>query len=319
MFKKLIVASIATACMASTAHAAYPEKPVTIFVPFPAGQTGDLIARAIGEQLSQRLGQSFIVENRGGAGGRIGTSAASRASNDGYSLLLTSSGPYAIAPALYSEVKYDPVNDFVGIADIALAPQVIAVSNESKIDSFKALVEQAQAQDLSYASAGNGSTQHLTMELLKKEMEFPMVHIPFKGSAESKTQVMSGLIPATSDTLPAVLPQISAGQLKAIAVVDDVRSPYLPDVPTLHEQGYPKLNTVAFFGMVAPAGTPKEAIDTLNQHINEILATPEVQQRFKDMALTVAPKRTPEEFQQHLASEVAKWKGIIDGANVKID
>lgn len=319
MMKKLIAASIATACMASTAFAAYPEKPVTIHVPFPAGQTGDLIARAIGEQLSQRLGQSFVVENRGGAGGRIGTAAVARASNDGYSLLLTSSGPYAIAPALYENVNYDPVKDFVGVADIALAPQVIAVSNESKLDSFKALVEKAKAEDLSFASAGNGSTQHLTMELLKKELGFPMVHIPFKGSAESKTQVMSGLIPATSDTLPAVLPQINAGQLKAVAVVDDVRSPFLPEVPTLHELGYPKLNTVAFFGMVAPKGTPKEAIDTLNQHINEILATPEVQQRFKEMALTVAPKRTPEDFQQHLASEVAKWKQIIQGANVKLD
>lgn len=319
MIKRLFAGCIAGLCMASAAAAAYPEKPVTILVPFPAGQTGDLIARAIGDQLAQRLGQSFIVDNRGGAGGRIGTTTASRARNDGYTLLLTSTGPFAIAPSLYADVNYDPLKDFVAVADIALTPQVIAVSNESGIQNFSELLEQAKTDDLSYASAGNGSTQHLTMELLKKELDFPMLHIPFKGSAESKTQVMSGLIPATSDSLPAVLPQIEAGQLKAIAVVDVERSEYIKDVPTLVEAGYPELSTVAFFGLVAPAGTPQDIVDTLNSHVNEIMGQAEMQQRFREMALTPAPSRTAQEFQRYLADEVEKWAAIIEGAGVSLE
>lgn len=318
MIKRLIAGCIAGFSMASAA-AAYPEKPVTILVPFPAGQTGDLIARAIGEQLSKRLGQSFIVDNRGGAGGRIGTSTAARSRNDGYTLLLTSTGPFAIAPSLYSDVNYDPLKDFSAVADIALTPQVIAVSNESGIASVEELLKMARAEDLSYASAGNGSTQHLTMELLKKELDFPMVHIPFKGSAESKTQVMSGLIPVTSDSLPAILPQIEAKQLKALAVVDVGRSEYIKDVPTLAEAGYPELSTVAFFGLVAPAGTPQDAIDTLNKHVNEIMGQPEMRQRFRDMALTPAPSKSAQEYQQYLADEVEKWAAIINGAGVELE
>lgn len=319
MIKRLIAGCITGLCMASAAASSYPEKPVTIMVPFPAGQTGDLIARAIGDQLGQRLGQSFIVDNRGGAGGRIGTAAASRARNDGYTLLLTSTGPFAISPSLYSDVNYDPLKDFTAIADIAMTPQVIAVSNESGIKSFSELIEKAKAQDLSYASAGNGSTQHLTMELLKKELGFPMVHIPFKGSAESKTQVMSGLIPATSDSLPAVLPQIEAQQLKAIAVVDVKRSEFIKDVPTLAEAGFPELSTVAFFGLVAPAGVPQDVVDTLNKHVNEIMAQEQMQQRFREMALTPAPSRTAQEHQQYLTSEVEKWAAIIKGSGVSIE
>lgn len=319
MIKRLLAACIATLGVATAASAAYPDRPVTIVVPFPAGQTGDLIARAVGEQLSQRLGQSFIVDNKGGAGGRIGTAATARAKNDGYTLLLTSTGPFAIAPSLYANVNYEPLKDFVGIADIATTPQVIAVSNESGIKTFGELVQKAKSSDLSYASAGNGSTQHLTMEMLKKELDFPMVHIPFKGSAESKTQVMSGLIPATSDSLPAVLPQIRAGQIKPVAVVDTKRSEFIPDVPTLGEAGFRDLSTVAFFGLVGPVGMPQEAIETLNKHITEILAGEEMQKRFREMALTPAPKRTAQEYQQYLQQEVEKWARIIKESGVKLE
>lgn len=146
-----------------------------------------------------------------------------------------------------------------------------------------------------------------------------MVHIPFKGSSESKTQVMSGLIPFTSDSLPAILPQIKSGQLKPIAVVDIERSEYLPDVPTLAELGYPKFSTVAFFGLMAPKGTPKEVVDTLNKNVIEILNSPETTKRFEELALTRAKERTPEEFREYLTSEVAKWKKVIDDADAKID
>lgn len=319
MISKLVVGGIAALTLSASVFAAYPDRPVTIMVPFPAGQTGDIIARTVGEQLSKKLGQSFIVENRGGAGGRIGTGFAARSKNDGYTLLLTSSGPFAIAPSLYSTLNYDPLKDFEPVADIAATPQILAVSNQSGINSVEDLLKKARSEDISYATAGNGSTQHLTVELIKQELKAPMVHIPFKGSAESKTQVMSGLIPFTSDSLPAILPQIKSGQIKALAVVDTERSEYLPDVPTLAELGYPKLSTVAFFGLMAPKGTPKEVIDTLNKNVLEILNSPETTKRFEELALTRAKERTPEEFREYLTSEVAKWKKVIDGAGAKID
>lgn len=319
MFKKLIVTGIAGFCVATAAHAAYPDGPVTIVVPFPAGQTGDIIARNIGEQLSKRLGQSFIVENRGGAGGRIGTAYAARGKNDGYTLLLTSTGPFAIAPSLYSTLNYQPLKDFEPVADIAATPQILTVSNESGVKSVEELLKKARSEDLSYASAGNGSTQHLTMELFKQELNVPMVHIPFKGSSESKTQVMSGLIPVTSDSLPAILPQIKSKQLKALAVVDVERSSYLPDVPTLAELGYPKFSTLAFFGLMAPKGTPKEIVDLLNKNVNQILDMPETQQRFEELALTPAKQKTPEQFRQYLTDEVQKWAKVIDAADAKIE
>ncbi len=319
MISKLIVGGVAALTLSASVFAAYPDRTVTIVVPFPAGQTGDIIARTVGEQLSKKLGQAFIVENRGGAGGRVGTGFAARGKNDGYTLLLTSSGPFAIAPSLYSTLNYDPLKDFEPVADIAATPQILAVSNESGIKSVDDLLKKARSEDISYASAGNGSTQHLTVELIKQELKAPMVHIPFKGSSESKTQVMSGLIPFTSDSLPAILPQIKSEQIKALAVVDTERSAYLPDVPTLAELGYPKFSTVAFFGLMAPKGTPKEVVDTLNKSVIEILNSPETTKRFEELALTRAKERTPEEFRQYLTSEVAKWKKVIDDAGAKID
>lgn len=303
----------------ASAWAAYPEKPVTIIVPFPGGQTGDIIARTVGEQLARKLGQPFIIENKAGAGGTLGTGYAARAQNDGYTLLLTSTGPFAIAPSLYSRLTYKPLEDFAAVADIAATPQILAVGAQSGIQSVAQLVEAAKKGDLSYASAGNGSTQHLTMEVFNDETGIKMVHIPFKGSAEAQTQVIGGLIPATSDSLPAILPQIKANKLRALAVLDNERSPFLPDLPTLHEQGYPAFSTVAFFGLLAPKGTDPRIIETLNTQVNEILRAPEVAQRFQTLALTPAKPKTAQQFQDYLGGEVAKWTRIVNDAQVKLD
>jgi len=321
LIRKFLALSAACALLGATAPAvaAYPEKPVTIVVPFPGGQTGDIIARAIGEQLSRKLGQPFIVENRAGAGGSVGTGYAARAANDGYTLLLTSTGPFAIAPALYSKLSYDPVRDFQAVADVATTPQILAVNPAAGIDSVASLVAAAKKTELSFASAGNGSTQHLTMEVFGKEMGIKMLHIPFKGSAEAQTQVMSGLIPVISDSLPAILPQIKGGKLRALAVLDTERSAYLPDLPTLAEQGYRGFSTLAFFGLMAPKGTPKEVVDKLNATVRDILQSPDVQAQFKNLALTPAKLRSADEFGTYLAGEVAKWKKIVDDAGAKID
>lgn len=301
------------------AHA-YPTGTVTIVVPFPAGQTGDIIARTLAVELAKKYGKPFVIDNRPGAGGQIGTTYAARAKNDGSVLLMTSSGPFAIAPVLYpGTLPYQPLRDFSVIVEAATTPQILAVSNDSGIKNVDDLVKAAKAKEITYASAGNGSTQHLSMELLKQQLGIQMLHIPFKGSSESKTQVMSGLIPVTSDSLPAILPQIKAGQLRAIAVLDTVRSPYLPGVPTLAEQGYPKFTTLAFFGLVAPKGTPTAVVDSLNKAVNEIIKTPAIQEKYKELALTPPIEKTPEQFSHYLASEMAKWAKVAALANAKGD
>lgn len=319
MIKKRILLGVVCTLFGTAAAAAYPTKPVTIVVPFPGGQTGDIIARTIGEQLAQKLGQPFIVENRPGAGGTLGTGYAARAANDGYTVLLTSTGPFAIAPSLYSKLAYDPLKDFDPVADIAVTPQVLAVGESTTIHSIKDLVDMAKSGHMAYASAGNGSTQHLTMEVLSTATGVKMTHVPFKGSAEAQTQVAGGQIPVISDSLPAILPLIKANKLRPLAVVDTERSPFLADVPTLEEEGYASVSTLAFFGMVAPKGTPQEVIDTLNTAINELMKSPEVQARFKTLALSPAKAKTAPEFAAYLADEVAKFKTVVDAAGAQID
>lgn len=319
--KAITAVAAATLALAScAAHASWPAGPVTIVVPFAAGQTGDIVARMVSKELQARFKQAFIVDNRPGSGGRIGTTFVARAKPDGNTLLLTSSGPYAIAPALYpKDTKYNPLTDFRGIAETGSTPQVIAVSNASGITSFADLVKQAKAKDMSYGSAGNGSLQHLTMELLKKEIAFPMVHVPYKGSAESKTAVISNTLEVTSDSLPPLLTSIGSRQLKAIAVVDDNRSPYIPEVPTVGELGYPKLSAVAFFGLVAPKGTPQDIVDALNREVIAMFKTAAFQEQMKAQALTPPVERTPEQFNAYLADEVARWKKVVEDAKVSVE
>ena len=319
MKKRITSLVLLLALCIGVAHA-YPTGPVTIVVPFPAGQTGDIIARTLAVELAKKYGKPFVIDNRPGAGGQIGTTYAARAKNDGSVLLMTSSGPFAIAPVLYpGTLPYQPLRDFSVIVEAATTPQILAVSNDSGIKNVDELVKAAKAKEITYASAGNGSTQHLSMELLKQQLGIQMLHIPFKGSSESKTQVMSGLIPVTSDSLPAILPQIKAGQLRAIAVLDTVRSPYLPGVPTLAEQGFPKFTTLAFFGLVAPKGTPTAVIDSLNKAVNEIIKTPAIQEKYKELALTPPIEKTPEQFNHYLASEMAQWAKVAALANAKGD
>lgn len=316
MLKRLVCTVAATFASIGVAHAAWPEGPVTIVVPFAPGQTGDIIARLVAKELQTRIGQPFLVDNRAGAGGRTGTAYVAKAKPDGYTLLLTSSGPFAIAPALYAkEVTYEPVRDFAGVAETGSTPQVIAAAPQSGIASMQALIKQAKSSDLSYGSAGLGSLQHLTMELLKKELGFPMVHVPFKGSADAKVAVMGNTLPVTSDSLPAIYTSLKSGQLRPLAVVDHQRSPYLPDVPTLKEAGFKELSAVSFFGVVAPKGTPRDVVTRLNKEIVSMFRTSEFQQKIKEQALTLPKERTPEQFDAYLAGELERWKKVVQTTN----
>lgn len=320
MMKKIWIPAAAAMVSAHIAAAEWPANPVTIVVPFAPGQTGDIIARLVAKELQGALKQSFVVDNRAGGGGRIGTAFVAKAKPDGYTLLLTSSGPFAIAPALYPKsMSYDPAKSFAGVADIASTPQVIAASAKSDIKSFASMVSAAKTSDLSYGSAGNGSLQHLTMELLKTELKFPMVHVAFKGSSESKTAVIGNQLPLTSDSLPAIQTSLQSGQLRALAVVDEQRSPYLPNVPTVGELGYPGLSAVSFFGLVTPKATPREVVQQLNKQVAAMLRSTEFQNRLKEQALTPSPQRTPEEFDAYLASEINRWQRVVTTANVQVE
>lgn len=319
MFKKILVSIGLCTLLSAQVVAAYPNKPVTIVVPFPPGQTGDIIARLVSEQLTKKLNETFIVVNKGGAGGTIGTNFAAHAKNDGYTLLLTSTGPFSIAPALYSKLPYDPLKDFQPVVEVATAPQVLLASNKSGLNSVADFVKEAKGGDMAYASSGNGSTQHLTMEIFKKEAGIKLLHVPFKGSADADTQVIGGLIPIMFDTLSTVLPHIQGGNLKALAVADSERSPYLPEVKSLTELGYPKVMGVAFFALMAPSGTPKEIVDLLNSTVNDFMKTPQMQERFKQLALTPAKVKTAQQFSDYLHSEADKWAQAVKDAGAQIN
>ncbi|MCB4321977.1 tripartite tricarboxylate transporter substrate binding protein [Alcaligenes sp. 13f] len=323
IIKKVGVALLSTMALgiakAETVES-WPNRPVTIIVPFAAGQTGDIVARMLGKELQNKLKQSVIVENRPGAGGRIGTTYAARSKPDGYTLLMTSTGPYAITPALYPEsTQYNSTADFTGIAEVGSTPQVIVVSANAGVSTFNELVAKAKTNDLSYGSAGNGSLQHLTMELLKDQVGFPMLHVPFKGSSESKTALIGNTLDASTDSLPALISSLKSNQLHAVAVISPQRSSHLPDVPTLKELGYAPLSAIAFFGLVAPKGTPEKIVDLLNNEIISIFRAPVFQDQMHAQALSLPTERTAAEFSDYLKEESTYWKTVVDQANITIE
>jgi tripartite-type tricarboxylate transporter receptor subunit TctC len=320
MFKRILCGATLALSATFGAHAAgYPDKPIKIVVPFPAGQSGDLVARVIAEQITTRLGQSVIVENRPGAGGALGSDYAVRSPADGYTLLLVSTGPYAIAPAIYPKLTYKPGKDLMAVALIGITPQVFAANPNADFTDVKTFVAKAKKESLTFGSSGNGSAQHLTMEYFEKVTGIRLTHVPFRGSADAQTQVLGGQIPLLVDSVPASLQQIKAGKLRAIAVTSLKRSEFLPDVPTVAEQGYPGFEALGWFGLTAPAGTPADRIEKLNQTVWAALDDPAVRSKLASMAVTPADKDTPAQFGKFLANEVTKWGTIVKDSGATID
>ncbi|ANN79095.1 hypothetical protein BAU07_19995 [Bordetella flabilis] len=320
MIKKgLCVAALCLLAGTGARAADYPSKPIRLIVPFPAGQSGDLIGRVFAEQITRRLGQSVVVENRPGAGGTLGTDVAVRSAPDGYTLVLISNGPYAIAPAIYPKLTYHPQTDLVGVALLGTSPQVFAANPQAGFSDIKSFVAKARGGQLTFGSSGNGSTQHLTMEYFEKTAGITLMHVPFRGSADAQTQVLGGQIPMLVDSVPASLAQIKAGRMKAIAVTSLQRSEFLPDVPTVAEQGYPGFEAIGWFGLAAPAGTPQPALDILNGAVQAALTDPAVTSKLATMAVTPAGKETPAHFGNFLRSEIAKWGKIVKESGATID
>jgi tripartite-type tricarboxylate transporter receptor subunit TctC len=316
---------MAAAMLAAAAHGvafaaqAYPTRPIRIVVAYtPAGAT-DILARVIGQKMNEAWGQPVIIENRPGANGNIGTEYAAKAAPDGHTFLMTTAGPHGINPSLYRKLGYDAVKDFTAVSLVALVPNILVVNNALPAKSVKELIAYAKANPgkLSYGSPGAGSTAHLSMELFKSMTGTNLVHVPYKGSAGVLTDVMGGQIAATMDNMPAYLPQVKAGKIRALAVTPNKRSPAAPDIPTVAEAGVPGYNSSAWFGLVAPAATPKDVVSKLSAETARILQLPDVKSRLSELGAEPIGG-TPEQFSAHIKAEIEKWAKVIKEANVEL-
>ena len=318
-FIRLVFAGVFLSASLASAQT-YPTKTVRIIVPFAPGQATDILARTIGDRLSKSMGQTFVIENRGGAGGTIGVGLAAKAAPDGYTLVMASIGPFAIAPSLYQSLSYDAVKDFVPIANMALTPQILVVSPSAGLNSVKDFVALAKAKpgQISYATAGAGSSQHLAMVMLESAAGLQLVHVPYKGGGESQTAVLSGQVSAMFDSIPAVLPHAKAGRMKTLGIAATSRSPFLPELPTIAEQGYPSVDHVGWIGIAAPANTPEPIVEKLNAEIRRILNQPDVKEQFATLAF-VPVGDTHTHFAQFVKNEVAKYAKVVKDSGAKAD
>ena len=299
---------------------AWPTKPVKIVVGFAPGSATDILARLVAESFSKSMGQPFVVENKPGAGGAIGAAQVKDAPADGYTLVAAGSGPFGINPAIQSKLPYDAVRDFELIGNIVLTPQAIVVSASAPYRNVQELVAAAKAKpgEIPYASLGNGSTSHLTMEAFQSAAGIKLNHIPFKGSSDAQTAIIGGQVPLMSDTIPGIRAQVAAGKLRAIGVAIPRRSQFLPDVPTIAEQGYAGFESVGWIGLGAPAKTPAPILDKLNAEIRKMLADPAVKARFEQLAFEpVGDSR--EQFTAFVKSEIAKWSKVAKDSGAKVD
>ena len=302
------------------AQDAYPLRPVTLIVPFPAGGSTDLVARLVAEKMSQELGQQIVVDNRGGAGGNVGSAAAAKADPDGYTLLMGTVATHALNPALYKNMPYDPVKDFAPVSLLVVVPNVLVVNPEFPAKSVAELIELAKAKpgEYSYASSGNGTPLHLSGELFKSMAGIDIVHVPYKGAGPALIDVMGGHVPIMFDNLPSSTEHIKAGKLRGLAVTTAERAPSMPDLPTVAESGLPGYETYTWNALFAPAGTPPEVSARVNEAAVKALADPEVQAKLQGFGATVVAS-TPEELAAHVQAELTKWAPVVKASGAQID
>jgi tripartite-type tricarboxylate transporter receptor subunit TctC len=317
----LITATLMTAAVAfslGSAHAEYPDRPVTIVACFPAGGGTDLAVRMIHVELGKALGQPVIIENRGGAGGSVGTGAVARATPDGYTLLSCSSA-FVVNPSLYANVSYDPIKDFIPIMVIGASPNVFVVPAQSKIQTMKELIAEAKANPgkMNWTSPGVGTTPQLAGELLKLKLGLEMTHIPYAGAGPANNAVLAGLVDFYVANYGSLTGLLNSGKVRPVAVTSKKRWPDLPDVPTLDELGVKDAESDTFQGVFAPARTPQPVIDRLAKEMSTILADPEMQAKYVKLGLPVVAEG-PAAFKARIEREVPMYKEVIDKAGLKI-
>ena len=302
---------------AAAGAAEYPEKPIRLIIPFAPGGSTDIAGRLIGDELGKRLGVPIVVENRAGAGGTIGAAAAAAAPADGYTLLLGPNGSMTISPNLYSSTRYDPVKDFAPISLIVTAPSVLLVHNSVPAESVQDLIKLAGEQQLSFASAGMGSTQFLSGEMFKALAKVPLLHVPYKGGGAAAVDLNGGRVSMMFDTLPSALANLRLGNVHALGITSTEPVQSLPGVPPIAD-ALPGFTVDAWYALFGPAGTPEPVVAKLNAQIHAILADPEVSKRLVDQGLLPAPS-TPEELRERIRKELPEYKNILDAAGAKAE
>jgi len=304
----------------ASAQEKWPAKAITYVVPFPTGGTTDTLARLIGQRLGAALGTTIVVDNKPGAGGNIGSEFVARAAPDGYTILGGTISSHAINVSLYSKLGYDPVKSFAPITLIGSNPNVLVVPASSPFKSVADVLAAAKDKpgSIAFASAGNGTSQHLSGELFKTLAKVDLIHIPYKGSGPAIQDVMSGQVPMMFDTSVVAGPHIQSGKLRALAVTSRKRAPAFPSVPTVAEAGVPGYELVSWQAIFAPAGTPQPIVDRLYAEIAKILKAPDMQERLANLGME-ASGMAPAEFAAFQKSEIEKWARVVKAANVKID
>ena len=323
MLRYLVLGAAVTAClpaMQSALAQSYPTRAIRFIVPFSPGGASDTGARLIGNKLSERWGQQVVVDNRPGAGGTIGTGVAAKAAPDGYTLLFGSSTELAVNPHLYKTLSYDTTRDFSPVALVAATTMLLVVHPSLPAASVKELVALAKARpgEILYASSGNGASTHLAPEMLKRQAAINLLHVPHNGSGPAVISVVGGQTQVAIQALPAVLPQVEAGKLRALAVTSAKRVAAAAHLPTLIEAGYPRMEIVIWNGVVAPVGTPQAIVAKLSAEILAILALPEVKQGFARQGAEITPAG-PEQLAAYLKSELAKFATVVRESGARID
>jgi tripartite-type tricarboxylate transporter receptor subunit TctC len=318
--KKILVGLVMGMSVALGAQAAYPEKAITVVVPFPPGGSTDAIARAIGPKITARLGQPWIIDNRPGATGAIGASLVKRAAPDGYTVLVASIGVYAVNPWLQKKLTYDPMKDFELLTVAVRAPNVLVTNSNMPVNSLPEMIAHLKKNPgkVTFASAGNGTSDHLTAELFWQKSGTSGLHVPYKGGAPAITDLLGGQVDASFININTALPYIKAGKLKVLAVTGDRRAAVLPNVPTLSEAGVQGVDIFSWQGVAAPKGLPKDVKAKLHDAVVAALNEPDIKGKLVEQGFEVVAN-TPEQFEKFLTIELARWKNVIEVGKITAD
>lgn len=303
----------------AAAQATWPAQPVKWIVPYPPGGSTDMLARLVSHKLGERLGQPVIVENKAGAGGNVGTDFAVKQPADGYTIVMGNIGPISINPALYPDLPYKPQRDLAPVAMLMSVPNLLVVNPSLPVRSVQELIAYAKKnkEPLDYATPGAGTSLHLAGELFASSAGVRLTHVPYRGSAPGLNDTVAGHVPMMFDNMPSALQLVKAGKLRALAITSTARSPQLPEVPTMAEAGLPGYEIAGWFGVLAPAATPKPIIERLNQELLAVLAMPDVREQINAMGGIISAEG-PADFGRYIAAETDKWGALVSKAQIKL-